>query len=229
MANALRKNCRGLVGAIRLRKVDHTLLAQILRALEREHTRRSDAVLDEELCLELALREVLKEDARADLLRKVLDQGRCGCLVVALTKVLLGDEVVEVDELHVSALTKGFAEGRLAGCLGANDAEDLGEHGLSGILVDLKYVTVSIDSSHLVELLVIVDHWQVLLLVGLEALCDCLSVVVRAALAPVEETISASLLGAVEEEYVLGFADVSLEVGALVDFSREAVDKIVLI
>jgi len=159
----------------------------------------------------------------------VLDQCCCGCLVVTVTKVLLGDECVEVDEFHVSALTKGRAEGGLAGCLGSNDAKDLGEHGLSGILVDLKLVTVSIDTAHLVELLVVGDHWQVLLLVGLEALCDGLSVVVSTALAPVQETISASLLGAVEEENVLGFADVGLEVGALVDFSGEAVDKIVLI
>jgi hypothetical protein len=108
----------------------------------------------------------------------VLDQGCCGCLVVALTKVLLGDECVEVDELHVSALTKGLAEGGLAGCLGSDDAEDLRKHGLSGVLVDLKHVTVSIDTAHLVELLVVGDHWQVLRLVGLEALLDGLSVVV---------------------------------------------------
>ena len=73
------------------------------------------------------------------------------------------------------------------------------------------------------------DHRQVLLLVGLETLGDGLSVVVGAALATSHEALDASLLVAVKEEHVLGLADVSLEVGALVDLPGESVDQIVLI
>ena len=52
---------------------------------------------------------------------------------------------------------------------------------------------------------------------------------IKAALTTLENALGADVLRAVEEENVLGLADVGLEVGALVDFSGEAVNKIVLI
>ena len=159
----------------------------------------------------------------------MLDQSNSKCLIVTPTKVLLGDEVVEVDELHVSALTEGLAEGGLAGGFGSNYARDLGKHGFSGIFINIKHVTVGINSSHLAELFVKVDYWQVLLLVSLEALCNGFIIVVRTTLTAIQEAFGARILGAVEEENILSFADISLKVGALVNFSGEAVDQIVLI
>jgi hypothetical protein len=58
----------------------------------------------------------------------------------------------------------------------------LGKHGFSGIFINIKHVTVGINSSHLAELFVIVDYWQVLLLVSLETLCNGFSIVVRTTL-----------------------------------------------
>ncbi len=52
-----------MVRLVRLGQTDHALLAKILRALQREDARRSDAVLHEELGLELALGEVLEKNA----------------------------------------------------------------------------------------------------------------------------------------------------------------------
>ena len=63
LANALGENSGGLVGLIGLREHDHALLAKVLRALQAKDPRGSNTVLDEELGLELALREVFKEDA----------------------------------------------------------------------------------------------------------------------------------------------------------------------
>lgn len=212
-----------------LGRASHALLAQIFRALEGEDSGGRHAIFNEELGLELALREVFKENARAKLLGKFLDQGTGHGLVVTFTEVLLSHEVVEVDHLHVGALAKSLTESGLSGGLGANDAGDLGEHRLSGVLIDLKHVTVGVDLANLAELLVVGDHRKVLLLVGFKALCNCLFVVVGAALATGEQAFLASLEVAVEEEDVLGLADIGLEVGALVDLPRETVNEVVLI
>lgn len=105
----------------------------------------------------------------------------------------------------------------------------MGKHGLSGVLINVEDVAVCINSSHLAELLIIVDYWQVFLLIGLEALYYCFSVIIGPTLTAIQQTLGARILGAVEKENILGFADVSLEVGALVNFSGKAINKIVLI
>lgn len=64
---------------------------------------------------------------------------------------------------------------------------------------------------------------------SLESLSDCLVVVVSASLATTLDTLDAGILGAVEEEDILGLADIGLEVGALVNLSGEAINKVVLI
>lgn len=99
--NALREDGRGLVAAIGLLKLGHALLAQVLRAFKREDSGRLDTVLDEELGLELALREVLEENAGHLLVGKLLNQSHRLCLLVALAQVVVGDKAVVVEHLHV--------------------------------------------------------------------------------------------------------------------------------
>jgi len=67
LSDALGENGRWLVRAVSLGHLIHALLADILRALQREHTARRRAVFVEEFGLELSLREVFDEDAWHDL------------------------------------------------------------------------------------------------------------------------------------------------------------------
>ena len=228
LADALGEDGGGLVAGITRVKADHALLAKVHGALKYEDSGRSDAVLHEELGLELGLGEVLKENARANLLRHLLDESTSLGGAIGLAEVLGGKEVVEVDDLHVGALTESFTEGRLARGLRSADPGDLREHSTSGVSVDVLDVTVGVDATNLAELLIVVDDGQVLLLVGSETLLDGFSVIVRATLTAAVKTLNASLLGAVEEQDVLGLADVSLEVGALLNFPGETVNKVVL-
>ena len=122
LADALGENSGGLVGLIGLGEHDHALLAQVLRTLQAEDAGGSHAVFDEELRLELALREVLEEDSGADLLGEVLDEGHGLGLLVTVAQVVLTDEAVVVHLLHVGALTQSLAELGLARCFRSNDA-----------------------------------------------------------------------------------------------------------
>ena len=203
-------------------------MASVLGALEGEDARRGCAVLCEEVGLHLALREVLEENARANLLAQPLDQGHSPGLVIAVAQVLLLDELVVVDQLHVGALAESPAQRGLSGGLGADDAGDLRKHGLSRVCIDVQNVSVRVNSSDLAELLVVVDHGHVLVEVGVETLLNSLNVVVRAALVAAQQALLARLHRTVEEEHVLGLADMSLEIGALLNSSGEAVNEVVL-
>ena len=92
-----------------LRQADHALLAGVFGALERKDTRRRCAVFREEVCLHLALWEVLTENARANLLTQSLDQGDSSSLVITLTQVLFLDEFIVVDQLHVGTFAESLA------------------------------------------------------------------------------------------------------------------------
>ena len=59
----------------------------------------------------------------------------------------------------------------------------MGEHGSSGVLVNFKDIAVGVDAANLAKLLVILDDWEVLLLVSFETLLNSLGVVIGAALA----------------------------------------------
>ena len=209
---------------------DHALLADILGAVEHEHSRGRGAVLDEELGLELGLREVLEEDARRNLLGKSVDQSDGDSFIISVTQTRLVHEVVEVQKLHVGSSAESLTKAGLAGSLGADHEEDLGEHGLAGVLVDDTSVTVSIDLTDLLEFLVELDDGLGLLVVGCETFLEDLGLVVSAVagLSALEAPLEASLLVDVEVEDGLGRADVLLEVHGLVEGSWEAIDQVIL-
>jgi len=204
-------------------------LAEVLRALQSEDARGRNTVFGEELGLELALREVLEQHARAHFQGKALDESDSLLFLCAAVKIALIQELLVLDELHVRALAQSGAQGCLTSALRADDAGDLRQHCAPGVFVNLEWVTVGVDDAHLAELLVVGDHGHVLGLESFETLLDSLRIVVGAALSTLENALGADVLRAVEEENVLRLADVGLEVGALVDFSGEAVNKIVLI
>ena len=203
-------------------------MAKVLRALQAKDPRGSNTVLDEELGLELALREVFQEDSWADLLREVLNESHGLGLFITVAEVVLSDESVVVHLLHVGALTQSISELGLARCFRSNDARDLGEHGSSCVLVNFKQITVGVNAANLAELFVIVDDREVLLIVSFETLSNSLRVVIRSALASLKQTLDSGLLSAIEEEHILSFADICLEVCALVYFSGESIDQVVL-
>ena len=122
LADALGENSGGLVGLIGLGEHDHALLAEVLRTLQAEDSGGSNAVFDEELSLELALREVFEEDSGVDLLGEVLDEGHGLGLLITVAQVVLTDEAIVVHLLHVGALAQSLAELGLAGCFRSNDA-----------------------------------------------------------------------------------------------------------
>ena len=149
-------------------------------------------------------------------------------LFIAVAEVVLSDECIVVHLLHVGASAQSCSELGLARCFGSNDAGDLREHGCSCVLVNFKDVAVGINAANLSELLVIVDDREVLLLVSFETLSDSLRVVIGSALATRQKAADTGLLTAVEEQHILSFADICLEVCALVYFSGESIDQVVL-
>ena len=113
----------------------------------------------------------------------MLDKGHALGLFIAAIEVVGSDKIAEVQLLHVGALAQSFSELGLAGCFRSNDARDLGEHGSSCVLVNFKDITVGVNAANFAELLVIVDDWEVLLLVSFETLGNSLRVVIRSTLA----------------------------------------------
>ena len=89
---------------------NHAFLAHILGTFQRKDDARRYAVLNEEFCLELTLREVFEENAWASFFRKPLDESDSLGLFTALTKVLITDKAIVIQQLHVSALAKSLAE-----------------------------------------------------------------------------------------------------------------------
>jgi hypothetical protein len=65
-----------------LTKSNHSLLAEIFRAVQSKYSVRSDTVLNEETSLVLCLREVLNHYSWADLQSKLLDQSHHNCVVI---------------------------------------------------------------------------------------------------------------------------------------------------
>ena len=72
--------------------------------------------------MNLALGEIFEEDARANLLTQSLDEGHGLGLVIAVTQVLLLDEVIIVEQLHVGALAEGIGKCGLTRGLGSDNA-----------------------------------------------------------------------------------------------------------
>lgn len=157
----------------------------------------------------------------------MLDESSSLLFVIVVSKIVLGDELVVVHHLHVGALAKRIAESGLSGGLRSDDERNLGKHSFSSVLVDFKRVAVGINLADLVELLVEGDNGHVLGDKGLEALADSFQVVVSATLATSEDALGASLLRTIEEEHILCLTDISLKVGALINFSGESINKIV--
>ena len=179
--------------------------------------------------MEFALREVFKKHARASFHREHGDQSHGLLLVIAVSQALLVHKLVVVHEFHISALAECCAQFGFSGGLWADDAGDLRKHGFPSVLVDVNGIAVCINFSNFAELLVVSYDWKILGSVGFKTLLDGLSVVIGAALAALHETLDAGLFRAVEEEDVLGFEDVGLKIRALIDFSGESINQIVLI
>ena len=180
-SNSLRENGRGLVVWIVLVQSNHSLLANVFGALQREHSIWCNAILDEELGLELSLWEVFKQDSRGKLLGHLLDEGTRNRFVILSLKLVLSTEVIEVHQFHVGSLAESVAEGGLSRGFWSNNARDLWEHGLSSHLVCLELVTVGVDSLNFAKTLIKVQHWDGGLLVGGQTLGDSVLVVILAA------------------------------------------------
>ena len=101
LLDLLGKNGRAHIERMVLSKVDHSLLADVFGALQREHVRWVGAVSQEVLRLELVVREILKNQPWSSLTGQALDEVRCDRLVILVFKAVLLDEVVEVDQLGV--------------------------------------------------------------------------------------------------------------------------------
>ena len=114
LTDSLRQNGRRLVRAVCLSERSHALLAQILRALESEHSRRRDAILHEELSLEFTLWEVFDQDSWANFLSKVVDQSHSLLLIIIISQIVFLNELIVVQKLHVRALAESCAQSCLA-------------------------------------------------------------------------------------------------------------------
>lgn len=133
-------------------------MASILIALKKEDTRRSNAVFDEELSLELALWEIFKENSWADLLRKHFDQSSGYSLIILITKFVFLNEIIEVNKLHVGSFAESSSKGGLSRGLWSNDARDLWKHGFAGVFIDFKRISVRVNVSNLSKSAVEVSH-----------------------------------------------------------------------
>ena len=229
LSDALGENSRWLVRAVCLSQGSHALLAQVLGALEGKHAGRRHAVFDEEFGLEFALGEVFEKHARGCFHREHGDQSHGLLLVIAVSQALLVHELVVVHEFHISALAECCAQFGFSGGLWADDAGDLRKHGFPCVLVDVNGITVSINFSHFAELLVVGYDWKILGIEGFKTLLDGISVVISATLTALHEALDAGFLRAVEEEDALGLEDVGLKIRALINFSGESINQIVLI
>ena len=157
------------------------------------------------------------------------DQSHGLLLIIAVSQALLIHERIVVHEFHIGALAESCAQLGLSGGLWADDARDLRKHGFPRVLVDVNGIAVCINFSHFAELLVVGDDWKIFGNEGFKTLLNGLSVVIGAALTALHEALDAGLFRAVEEEDVLGLEDVGLKIRALINFSGESINQIVLI
>ena len=204
-------------------------MAEIFGALEREDTRGSHTVLREEVRLDLALREVFQENAWANFLAQSLDEGHSFGLVVAVAQVLLANELVVVDQLHVGALAESLTQRGFARGFRPNDARDLRKHSFPRVRVDVLDVPVGVNPANLAELLIVINDWHVLFRVCCETLGDGLRFVIGASLIATHQALIGYLLSAIEEQHVLSLTYIGLEVGALLNGPGKSVNEIVLI
>lgn len=96
---------------------------------------------------------------------------------------MLFHKFVIVNHLHVSSLAKRISKSGLSRGFGSNDARNLGKHCFSGILINLKHITVSINATNLAELFIEGDDGQVLLSERIKTFVHSFDIVVRTALA----------------------------------------------
>jgi hypothetical protein len=97
-------------------------LAGVLRALQGEDSGRRYAVLDEELSLEFCLWEIFKKNAWCKLLRHLFDECHSDRFVIFSIKLVITNEVIEVDQFHVGPLTESITKSGFSRSLWANDA-----------------------------------------------------------------------------------------------------------
>jgi hypothetical protein len=103
----LRKKGGGKVSGIAFTKLNHTLLADVLGALEEEYILRLAAVFHEVFGLEFSLREVFNQNTGAHFASEVLDKGTDKSLfIITVGKTFVAEELIEVQGDHVSALAK---------------------------------------------------------------------------------------------------------------------------
>lgn len=230
LLNPFGKDARAHVLGVVLAEIDHSLLADVLRALEAEDIGRSGAVPEEELGLELVLGEVLEDESLGGLAGEALDELAGDCLVILSVEALLLDERVEVDALHVGSASQLVGDTGLAACLGSEHEHALGEHCHLGLGVDFLDAVSGIDVSDLTELLVECDNWQRLVEIVLDSSLDGLSVVIgsSAGLSSLHASLKHSLLGHIVVQDLEGLDNVSLEVHRLIDSSGESINQIVL-
>ena len=90
-----------------LRHCNHALLAYVFGTVEQEDTGGVHGILNKETGLVLVFGEVLDENARCDFKSELLNQSEDNSIVIRVFESVLLNEIVEVKELSVGALSEG--------------------------------------------------------------------------------------------------------------------------
>lgn len=211
-----------------LTELHHPLLARVFRALEAEDMGRGRSIPNEVCCLRDVLREILKYHTARPFFREALDEVPSLSLVILVLKGIFFNELHEVNLLYVGSLDEISADAGLAARLRSHEEHALRQDGSLCHRVHVVNASVGIDVMHLAELLVVVDDWQSLSEVGVDAPLDRYFVVVGAAagLRSLHAALEHLVLWYVEEEDLVRFNHVLLEEVGLIEGAREAIDEV---
>lgn len=140
-----------------LSKVDHPLLADVLRALKQEDMGGWHGISDEVLGLEEVLWEALDHHSSGVQGTQMVDEVLSDRLVILVSETFGLNELTEVNVASVGSFTDFLGNSGLSAGFGSNCKDALRKSGKSSLLVAGLWRLSGINSDNLSELLVVVD------------------------------------------------------------------------